>query len=112
MSADTTRRPGLPVVVGVVLALGLLCTVLALRSVIVSEPVEGWQILLLLCLLPLSELALLHVRFGGDAFSFTWGEASLLIGFAMVSPAWLVLLAGPSVALVHLAKGRGVMKSA
>ena len=105
------QRVGLTGVVTSVLALAVVCFLLALRSAVEGDPVALWQVAFLVTLLPMSELALLHVRFGGDAFSFTWGEASLLVGFALVSPAWLVLLAGPCVALVHLVKGRGVLKS-
>ena len=104
-------RLSLNAVVGGAVALAVVCAGIALNSVLTSPPVELWQLALLLCMLPLSEMALLHIRFGGDSLSFTWGEGCLLVGFALVSPAWLVLLAGPSVALVHLLKRRGVQKA-
>ena len=45
-----------------------------------------WQLALLLVMMPVSERALLHVRVGGQQYSFTWGEAALLVGFVLVSP--------------------------
>ena len=98
-------------VVAAVIGLAGVCALVALAFVLGSAPVQRWQILLLIVMLPLSEMALLHVRFGGDAVSFTWGEGAVLVGFCLVSPSWLVLLAGPCVTLVHLVKGRGVQKA-
>ncbi len=99
-------------VVGMAVLLAVAVAGFALQDVLSLPPVELWQLGLLLCMLPLSELALLHIRFGGDSLSFTWGEGCLLVGFALVAPSWLVLLAGPCVALVHLLKHRGIQKAA
>ena len=109
-----SSRPHLTVtgVVGLTLGVAALCAVVALHTVLTAPPVLPWQLALLLCMLPLSELALVHIRFGGDSLSFTWGEGCLLVGFGLVSPAWLVLLAGPTVAIVHLLKRRGLQKAA
>ena len=71
-----------------------------------------WKLVLVGCLVPLSELALVHVRYGSDQFSFTWGDASLLVGFVVVGPAWFAVLAAPGVLVLHLAAGRGWTKSA
>jgi diguanylate cyclase (GGDEF)-like protein len=99
----------------VVVVLVLLTAVLAMTGAALSlrgaEPPEMWQLLLVALLLPLSERALLHVRFGAHQYSFTWGEACVVIGFATVAPAWLVLLAGPTVTAVHLSARRGWLKS-
>src|SRR4051794_15074940 len=67
-----------------------------------DDGIQPWQLVLLLIMLPASEMALLHVRFGADHYSFTWGEACVLVGACLVPPAWLVLLAGPCVIGVHL----------
>ncbi len=99
------------VVGATVLAAGLVVGI-ALWQVLQQPPLQTWQIVLLLIALPLSERALLHVRFGGDHYSFTWGEACLLVGFVLVPPAWFVLLAGPLVMGVHLVAGRSAMKAA
>ena len=78
----------------------------------VQAPVPApWQLGLLLILIPLSERALLHVRVGGQQYSFTWGEAALVVGFVLVSPSWFVLVAGPLVLLVHLSAGRSPVKA-
>ena len=112
VAASSRGRLTVNGVVGMTLALAGVCAAFALHSVIIAPPPMAWQLLLLLCMLPLSELALIHIRFGGDSLSFTWGEGCLLVGFGLVSPAWLVLLAGPTVAIVHLLKRRGLQKAA
>jgi len=106
------RVAPLDAVVGTAVALAVVAMGLAALHTSSSVPVEAWQVALLLCMLPLSELALLHVRFGGDSLSFTWGEGALLVGFAMTHPSLLVLVAGPMVLLVHLLKRRGLQKAA
>src|SRR5580765_8569331 len=111
-SEPRRARVSLHAVVGCAVALAAVCAAVALPGVLHSPRVHMWQVALLLCMLPLSELALVHIRFGSDRLSFTWGEGCLLVGFAIVNPSWLVLLAGPTVMLVHLLKGRGITKAA
>jgi hypothetical protein len=76
-----------------------------------SQVPDPWRLLLIALLLPLSERALLHVRFGAHQYSFTWGEACIVIGFATVPPGWVLLIAGPVVTAVHLSAHRGWLKS-
>ncbi len=76
-----------------------------------QPPIAPAVLVCLLAAVPLSERALLHVRFGGQQYSFTWGEACLMFGFVFATPAWFVLLAGPLVLMVHLAAGRSLVKS-
>jgi diguanylate cyclase (GGDEF)-like protein len=93
-------------------ALGmLLWTTAAVASVYATAPAL-WKLAVVAVLIPMSELALLHVRYGTDHFSFTWGDASLLVGFVLVGPAWFVILAAPGVLAVHLCARRGLLKSA
>ncbi|MDX6198676.1 MAG: hypothetical protein QOJ79_1827 [Actinomycetota bacterium] len=101
----------LRVVVGVVLAIAVTAVsveALVLRGSALPNP---WRLLLVALLLPLSERALLHVRFGAHQYSFTWGEACIVIGFATIPPGWVLLLAGPVVTAVHLTAHRGWLKS-
>src|SRR5206468_6049259 len=73
-----SRIERLVVMVG---ALGLLLwTAAAVAAVYQPTPVS-WKLAVVAILIPMSELALLHVRYGTDHFSFTWGDASLLVGF-------------------------------
>jgi diguanylate cyclase (GGDEF)-like protein len=104
-------RHRVQVVVVAVSLVALVVTVAAGLAVAQQPLPTGWQLLLLLALLPIAEVPLLHVRFGGDRFSFTWGEAAIVIGFSMVSPEWVVLLSWPTVLLAHLAIRRGWLKS-
>ncbi|MCW2668258.1 MAG: bifunctional diguanylate cyclase/phosphodiesterase [Frankiales bacterium] len=69
------------------------------------------QLVALVIGLPLSELGLLHIRFRGGNFAFTCGEACLLTGFVLASPAWFTVLAAPLVTGVHLVARRGVLKA-
>ncbi|MCU1588371.1 MAG: diguanylate cyclase [Frankiales bacterium] len=107
----TYGRARLHSLIAAVVLLAIAAAGLALVSVARAPAPQPWQLGLLLAMLPLSELALLHVRLGGEQYSFTWGEAAVLVGFVLVSPAWFVLAAGPLVLAVHLASGRAPLKS-
>jgi hypothetical protein len=89
----------------------VLWTTAAVASVYAPAPVL-WKLAVVAVLIPMSELALLHVRYGTDQFSFTWGDASLLVGFVLVGPEWFIILAAPGVLAVHLVARRGWLKSA
>ena len=110
-STGTERLARLHSVVGATVVAAVAVAVLALLQVRQDPALHLWQLALLVIALPLSEWALVHVRFGGDHYSFTWGEACLLVSFALVSPAWFVLLSGPLVMIVHLAAKRSVLKA-
>ncbi|MDQ1536957.1 MAG: hypothetical protein QOE58_1350, partial [Actinomycetota bacterium] len=106
------HRPSrLHALVGATVLLALVLAALALSEALRSPQPELWQPVLLLVMVPLSEWALLHVRLGGQQYSFTWGEAAVLVGFVLVSPAWFVLLSGPLVLAVHLMAGRSALKA-
>jgi diguanylate cyclase (GGDEF)-like protein len=107
----TGRLTRLHAVVGATVLVALGFAALALLQVQQSAGLELWQAVLLVLVVPLSERATLHVRFGGHHYSFTWGEASLLLCFVLVTPGWFVLLAGPLVMAVHLGAHRGLLKS-
>ncbi|MGB8650178.1 MAG: EAL domain-containing protein [Mycobacteriales bacterium] len=112
---STADRPGLPGRLKGLVA-GMAAVALAMTGVagwqVLHGPAVTWtQLLLLVVMLPLSELALLHVRHGSDQLSFTWGEACVLAGFALVTPAWLVLLAPFAVTAVHLVARRPLVKA-
>ncbi|MCW2598953.1 MAG: bifunctional diguanylate cyclase/phosphodiesterase [Frankiales bacterium] len=112
MTRTATDRPArLHTVVGTTVLAAVVVMALALWQVLQQPPVHPGQWLLLLFAVPLSERALLHLRFGGDQYSFTWGEACLLVGFVLVSPAGLVLLSGPLVMAVHLLARRSLLKA-
>jgi diguanylate cyclase (GGDEF)-like protein len=93
-------------------AIGLILWTTAAVVASYAAPPVPWKLAVVAVLIPMSELALLHVRYGADQFSFTWGDASLLVGFVLVGPEWFVILAAPGVLLVHLAAHRGWMKAA
>jgi diguanylate cyclase (GGDEF)-like protein len=93
-------------------AIGLILWTTAAVAAAYEDVPSGWKLAVVAVLIPMSEIALLHVRYGSDQFSFTWGDASLLVGFVLVGPAWFVILAAPGVLVVHLASRRGWMKSA
>jgi diguanylate cyclase (GGDEF)-like protein len=111
VATGTGRPSGLHAVVGATVLGALGVVALALWQVQSQPRLQAWQLALIVVTVPLSERCLLHVRFGGHHYSFTWGEACLLGGFALVSPAWFALLAGPLVMAVHLAARRGLLKS-
>src|SRR4051794_41177242 len=107
----TGRPTRLHAVVGATVLAAVAVALLAARQA-AGGVVSPRQLALLAVAIPASEMALLHVRGVGERWSFTWGEACLLVGFGLVGPGWFTLLAGPLVMGVHLAARRGLMKSA
>ncbi len=96
-----------------VLFAAALVSVAAWMSWLLGGPsIEAWQLLLLLVLLPLSDISVLNIRHGHHMLIFTWGEVCVVLALALVSPGWLVVLSLPGVALVHLAMGLGPLKAA
>ena len=113
MSATARTRPArLQVVVGSTVLLALVVVAVAAWKASAQPSLEPSQLVLLLVAVPMSERALLHLRFGGHHYSFTWGEACLLIGFSLVSPEWFIVLSAPLVMAVHLAARRPLQKAA
>lgn len=97
-----------------VVAVSLTAVACWLAAAVAASSIEApaaWRIVLLTAMIPLSELALLHLRFGHDRFSFTWGEASVVVAFSVVGPEWFVALCPPFVLCVHLLARRGLVKS-
>ena len=97
-----------------VVAVSLTAVACWLAAAVAASSIEApaaWRIVLLAAMIPLSELALLHLRFGHDRFSFTWGEASVVVAFSVVGPEWFVALCPPFVLCVHLLARRGLVKS-
>ncbi|MCW2671851.1 MAG: GGDEF-domain containing protein [Frankiales bacterium] len=107
----TGRPTRLNAVVGATVLAAVAVAFVAARQA-TGEALSPRQLLLLAVAIPASEIALLHVRVVGDRWSFTWGEACLLVGFSLVGPGAFTMLAGPLVMAVHLAARRGLLKSA
>jgi diguanylate cyclase (GGDEF)-like protein len=104
------RRLALVVAVTVSLA-----AVVALHHLAVAFatplPPTAYVVLLALCF-PVSELALLRLRYGSNHLTFTWGETAVVLGLVMLPLPWVALMALTCCTAVHLAAGRGMQKSA
>ena len=115
LPASMARRFGssapLYALVGALTAAALVSVVCWSSWLVGGPPIEPWQLLLLLVLLPLSDISLLNIRHGHHMLTFTWGEVCVVLALALVSPGWLVVLSLPGVALVHLAMGLGPLKA-
>jgi diguanylate cyclase (GGDEF)-like protein len=73
-------------------------------------PATAYVLLLALCF-PVSELALLRLRYGSNHLTFTWGETAVVLGLVFLPLPWVALMAVTCCTLVHLAAGRGLQKS-
>ncbi|HET6794004.1 MAG TPA: PAS domain-containing protein, partial [Acidimicrobiales bacterium] len=69
-----------------------------------------WQIALAVGVGGLADLTVLHFRFGANRYSFTWGEVCIIAGLVWVDRPWLQLVAPLSVAVVHLSMRRPTVK--
>ena len=77
-----------------------------------DDPPAVWRLLLLAMVVIAGDMAVLHLRFGRDQYTFTWSEASVVIGLVLVPWPWLTLVAPASVALAHLVARRNPVKVA
>ena len=62
---------------------------------------EWWKLALAGAAFVAGDLVLLHLRFGKDNYSFTWSEAAVVVGLAIVPAPFLRLVAPAGVALAH-----------
>ena len=94
-----------------VYVLGFGCmAVAALAARASNVKVSGTHVLLAAFLVAASELAVMHLRFGGERYTYTWSEAAVVLGLVLVPFPHLVLVAPLSVALTHSLSGRQPMK--
>jgi len=98
-------------VVVTVYVLGFACMAVAgLYARTSNARVSGSHVLLAAFLVAASELAVMHLRFGGERYTYTWSEAAVVLGLVLVPYPHFVLVAPLSVALTHSLSGRQPMK--
>ena len=94
-----------------VYVLGFICMAVAgLYARVSNDKVSGSHVLLAAFLVAASELAVMHLRFGGERYTYTWSEAAVVLGLVLVPFPHLVLVAPLAVALTHSLSGRQPMK--
>ena len=77
----------------------------------VARP-ELWQLAAATAVIVFGDVAVLHVRFGSDRMSFTWGEASIILGLALVPGPLLVITAMAAIAAAQVCLRRPLQKVA
>jgi diguanylate cyclase (GGDEF)-like protein len=97
-------------VVLTVYVLGFACMVVAAVYARHTDRVSGSHVVLAAALVAASELAVMHLRFGGERYTYTWSEAAVVLGLVLVPYPHLVLVAPLAVALTHSLSGRQPMK--
>src|SRR4051812_21483124 len=75
-----------------------------------NAKLRGTHVVLAAFLVAASELAVMHLRFGGERYTYTWSEAAVVLGLVLVPFPHLVLVAPLAVALTHSLSGRQPMK--
>jgi PAS domain S-box-containing protein len=98
--ARTERR--LLVLVAVVVALGGLSVLSAGLDHGIRHVPALWRLAVAAVALLCGDVAVLHVRFGDDQYSFTWSETAVVLGLVLLSGGWLRVVAPVCVALAHL----------
>jgi diguanylate cyclase len=98
-------------VVLTVYVLGFACmAVAALYARSGGDKGSGSHVGLAAGLVAASELAVMHLRFGGERYTYTWSEAAVILGLVLIPFPHLVLVAPLAVALTHSLSGRQPMK--
>ena len=70
-----------------------------------------WRLMTAVAVLALADVTLVQIRFGHNRHAFTWSEAFVVLGLAVVPEPWLVLLAAPVLITLHLSLRRGPLKA-
>jgi len=58
------------------------------------------------------DLSLMYVRFGHNRYSFTWSEASIVVGMVLIPPVWLPVVGAAAIAVQQLVARRALRKVA
>ena len=113
MSADAVvAATRLRRLVSTVVALGVVSLVAAVWQLPDVPRPELWQLAAATAVVVFGDVAVLHVRFGSDKMSFTWGEASIIIGLALVPGPLLVIAAMAAIAAAQVCLRRPLQKVA
>jgi diguanylate cyclase (GGDEF)-like protein len=112
MSSSRPSMSRLNVVVAATVILGAAVCAHHMGLVAASPLPPTSSLLLLAVCFPVSELALLRLRYGSAHLTFTWGETTVVLGLVLLPLPWVVLMAATCCSVVHLAAGRGWCKSA
>ncbi len=88
---------------------GLVTLGFALPSALAAPPSAG-ATLVVIGFFVVGDLALVHIRFGHNNYSFTWSELALVFGLVAVPSAWLVLAATLAVAVAQAVARRPAVK--
>ena len=112
MSAEGPLATRVSRLVALVVVLAVACGAAAVWQLQDTAPPPLWRLAVAAALIALGDVFILHVRFGSDQMSFTWGEASVLLGLALVPTPWLVMLSAPAIALVNICGRRPSQKIA
>jgi diguanylate cyclase (GGDEF)-like protein len=89
---------------------GAACILIAALSLRGAHSVSDSRLMLAATLVAAGDLAVLHLRFGGERYSFTWSEAAFVLGVVLVPFPYLVLVAPLSVAAIHALSRRHPVK--
>src|SRR5687768_2168907 len=100
--APATAQRRLQVLIAGVIALGGFAFASAIVDTTRQPPPEAWRLIAAVAAFLVADLPLLHLRFGHNRNTFTWSEASVIIGLVLLPGPWLRLLAPLCVAAMHL----------
>src|SRR5438445_3148724 len=71
-----------------------------------------WKVALAVAVFVLADAPVFEIRLGHDRNTFTWSEASVVLGLVLLPLPWLRLLAPLGVAITHLTLRRQPLKVA
>jgi len=99
--------------IGAVIVLGLVAAGMSLWGILHEpQPPSPLRIAAAAAVAFAGDLSLMHVRFGHNRYSFTWSEASVVIGLVLIPPEWLPAVGAAAIAVQQVAARRALRKVA
>ncbi len=96
-----------------VLGGGVLATGVSLASALSgADTITAVAVLATVLAVAAGDVSLMHIRFGSNSNSFTWAEASVILGATLVGWSWLVVIGTATVLVRQLLIGRARLKAA
>jgi diguanylate cyclase (GGDEF)-like protein len=110
---DHGRNLRLDALVAAMVAAGGVSLVVAVAKVAsAAERPAIWRILLSVAVLAISEVAVLHLRFGTEKYTLTWSEGAILVGLILTPGPWISIAGVAGVGITQLVGQRDPRKIA
>ena len=121
MAGTTAKRPRSDqghslrlnaLVAAMVAAGGTALAIAVVQAAAAAERPAIWRIVLSVAVAAISEVAVLHMRFGAEKYTLTWSEGAILVGLILTPWPWIPITAAVGIGITQLIGQRDPRKIA